>query len=162
DRDRRQAPDSRAGLRPVALARSGRGAQAGGRRVRARQHEARLERRARSPAAARARDEPLGAVDRRGPARPGLPHREPLGGLAGVARFLEERMGMSTRVLEVTREGDGAEELAQAGPAVFAQAAALALRGASTERVTQTDFRQAELAYAPDLTGLRPQLQLTV
>jgi general secretion pathway protein L len=82
--------------------------------------------------------------------------------LPGLARFFEERTGLPTRVLEVTRSGEGAEELAEAGPALFAQAAALALRGASTERVTQTDFRQGELAYAPDLTGLRPQLRLTV
>ncbi|MFI5315879.1 MAG: pilus assembly protein PilM [Myxococcota bacterium] len=80
----------------------------------------------------------------------------------GLARFFEERTGLPTRVLEVSRSGDGAELLSEAGPAVFAQAAALALRGASTERVTQTDFRQAELAYAPDLSGLRPQLRLTV
>ena len=82
--------------------------------------------------------------------------------LPGLTRFLEERTGLPTKVLEVTREGDGAEELAQAGAPVFAQAAALALRGASTERVTQSDFRQNELAYSPDLSGLRPQLRLTV
>jgi len=82
--------------------------------------------------------------------------------LPGLARFFEERTGLPARVLEVTRTGEGAEELAQAGPAVFAQAAALALRGAATERVTQTDFRQGDLGYAPDLTGLRPQLRLTV
>jgi type IV pilus assembly protein PilM len=82
--------------------------------------------------------------------------------IPGLARFFEERTGLPTRVLEVSRSGGGADELAQAGPAVFAQAAALALRGASTERVTQTDFRQGELAYSPDLSGLRPQLRLTV
>src|SRR5262249_14486338 len=71
--------------------------------------------------------------------------------LPGLARFFEERRGLPTKVLEVAREGDGAEELDQAGAAVFAQAAALALRGASTERVTQSDFRQYELAYSPDL-----------
>jgi hypothetical protein len=62
----------------------------------------------------------------------------------------------------MTRSGDGAEEFAQAGPALFAQAAALALRGAATERVTQIDFRQGDLGYSPDLSGLRPQLRLTV
>jgi Tfp pilus assembly PilM family ATPase len=82
--------------------------------------------------------------------------------LPGLARFFEERTGLPARVLEVTRSGDGAEELAEAGPALFAQAAALALRGAATERVTQTDFRQGDLAYSPDLSGLRPQLRLTV
>lgn len=82
--------------------------------------------------------------------------------LPGLARFFEERTGLPARVLEVTRSGDGAEDFAEAGPALFAQAAALALRGAATERVTQTDFRQGDLAYSPDLSGLRPQLRLTV
>jgi len=82
--------------------------------------------------------------------------------IPGLARYFEERTGLPTRALEVTRSGDGADELAQAGVEIFAQAAALALRGASTERVTQTDFRQNELSYAPDLSGLRPQLRLTV
>jgi cell division ATPase FtsA len=79
-----------------------------------------------------------------------------------LARYFEEQTGLPTRVLEVTRTGGGAEQLREAGAALFAQAAALALRGASTERVTQTDFRQGELAYSPDLSGLRPQLRLTV
>ncbi|HKC49638.1 MAG TPA: hypothetical protein VKF60_02510, partial [Myxococcota bacterium] len=79
-----------------------------------------------------------------------------------LARYLEEQTGLPTRVLEVNRAGGGAEDFHDAGPALYAQAAALALRGASTERVTQTDFRQGELAYAPDLSGLRPQLRLTV
>jgi len=82
--------------------------------------------------------------------------------IPGLARFLEERTGLPARVLEVTRSGDGAEDFAEAGPALFAQAAALALRGSSTERVTETDFRQGELGYAPDLSGLRPQLRLAV
>lgn len=82
--------------------------------------------------------------------------------LPGLARFFEERTGLPARVLEVTRSGEGAEDFAAAGPALFAQAAALALRGAATERVTQTDFRQGDLAYSPDLSGLRPQLRLTV
>ena len=82
--------------------------------------------------------------------------------IPGLARFFEERTGLPTRVLEVTRTGGGAEALREAGTALYAQAASLALRGASTERVTQSDFRQGELAYAPDLSGLRPQLRLTV
>ena len=79
-----------------------------------------------------------------------------------LARYFEEQTGLPTRVLEVTRADGGADEFREAGPALFAQAAALALRGASTERVTQTDFRQGELAYSPDLSGLRPQLRLAV
>jgi len=82
--------------------------------------------------------------------------------LRGLAAFFAERTGLPTRVLEVTRRSDGGDRFADAGAALFAQAAALALRGSSTERVTQSDFRQADLAYAPDLSGLRPQLRFTV
>jgi type IV pilus assembly protein PilM len=82
--------------------------------------------------------------------------------IPSLARFFEERTGLPTRVLEVNRSDDGGSLFAESGPALFAQAAALALRGASTERVTQTDFRQGELGYSPDLSGLRPQLRLTV
>src|SRR5262249_39700366 len=82
--------------------------------------------------------------------------------LPGLARFFEERTGLPTKVLEVAREGDGAEGLDQAGAGGVRQAGAQGRRGASTERVPQSDFRQYELAYSPDLTGLRPQLRLTV
>jgi general secretion pathway protein L len=82
--------------------------------------------------------------------------------LRGLPEFFEERTGLPARVLEVSREGEGAERFAEAGAALYAQAAALALRGSSTERITQSDFRQADLAYAPDLTGLRPQLRIAV
>ncbi len=82
--------------------------------------------------------------------------------LRGLAGFFAERTGLPTNVLEVSRTNDGGDRFIEAGPAVFAQAAALALRGSSTERVTQGDFRQGDLAYAPDLSGLRPQLRFTV
>jgi type IV pilus assembly protein PilM len=82
--------------------------------------------------------------------------------LPGLASYLEERLGLPTRRLEETGEGESGERFAEAGPALFAQAAALALRGSSTERVTQIDFRQGEFAYAADLSGLRTQLRVTV
>ncbi len=82
--------------------------------------------------------------------------------LEGLPKFLEERTGLATHVLEVPLGVEAGERFAEAGPALFAQAAALALRGSSTERVTQSDFRQGELAYSPDLSGLRSQLRFTV
>jgi len=82
--------------------------------------------------------------------------------LRGLAEFFAERTGLPARVLEVRRTSDGADRFADAGPALFAQAAALALRGSSSERITHSDFRQGELAYSPDLSGLRPQLRFTV
>ncbi len=82
--------------------------------------------------------------------------------LRGLAGFFAEQTGLPTRVLECERTSDGGDRFIEAGPALFAQAAALALRGSSTERVTQSDFRQGNLAYAPDLSGLRPQLRFTV
>jgi len=82
--------------------------------------------------------------------------------LPGLAQFLAERIGLPTRVLQVTRTRDGGDRFREAGAPLFAQAAALALRGSSTERVTQSDFRQGDLGYSPDLSGLRPQLRLTV
>jgi type IV pilus assembly protein PilM len=82
--------------------------------------------------------------------------------LSGLAAFFAERTGLPTRTLDVTRTSDGGERFADAGAPLFAQAAALALRGSSTERVTQSDFRQGDLGYAPDLSGLRPQLRFTV
>ena len=82
--------------------------------------------------------------------------------LEGLAKFFAERTGLPAHVLEVTRSSEGGDRFAAAGAALFAQAAALALRGSSTERVTQSDFRQGDLGYSPDLSGLRPQLRFTV
>ncbi len=82
--------------------------------------------------------------------------------LPGLASYFEERTGLPVRVLSVSREGDGAERLDEAGAPLYAQAAALALRGSNTDRVTQSDFRQGDLGYTPDLTGLRPQLRIAV
>lgn len=82
--------------------------------------------------------------------------------LRGLPEFFAERLGLPARVIEVDASDDGRERFSSAGPALFAQAAALALRGSSTERVTQSDFRQGDLGYSPDLSGLRPQLRFTV
>jgi type IV pilus assembly protein PilM len=82
--------------------------------------------------------------------------------LSGLPEFFAERMGLPARVIEVAATDEGRERFSTAGPALFAQAAALALRGSSTERVTQSDFRQGDLGYSPDLSGLRPQLRFTV
>jgi len=82
--------------------------------------------------------------------------------MSGLAGFFAERLGLPARVLEVRRTDGGGDRFAEAGPVLFAQAAALALRGSSTERITQSDFRQGNLAYTPDLSGLRPQLRFTV
>jgi general secretion pathway protein L len=82
--------------------------------------------------------------------------------LRGLPEYFAERTGLPVRVLSVSREGNGAERLDEAGAPLYAQAAALALRGSNTDRVTQSDFRQGNLAYSPDLTGLRPQLRIAV
>ncbi|MGH2901837.1 MAG: cell division FtsA domain-containing protein, partial [Solirubrobacteraceae bacterium] len=82
--------------------------------------------------------------------------------LHGLSEFFAERLGLPARTIEVSAADEGHERFSTAGPALFAQAAALALRGSSTERVTQSDFRQGDLGYSPDLSGLRPQLRFTV
>ena len=76
----------------------------------------------------------------------------------GLPHYIEERSGLPCAVLSAS----GAEALNTAGPAVFAHAAALALRGSRTARTTQFNFRQAEFSYTPDLSGLRSQLRLAV
>jgi general secretion pathway protein L len=80
----------------------------------------------------------------------------------GLADYMSERTGMRCRKLEVPTDAEVSEVFAEADPAVYAHASALALRGAPTERVTQIDLRQDEFEYVPDLSGLRGQLQLTV
>ena len=78
--------------------------------------------------------------------------------IEGLPHYIEERTGLPCAVLSAS----GAEALNTAGPAVFANAAALALRGSTTARTTQFDFRQAEFRYTPDLSGLSSQLRLAV
>ena len=81
---------------------------------------------------------------------------------AGLDDYFEERTGLPTRLLEVPEGAEGSAHFANAGPVVYAHAAALALRGSTTERVTQMDLRQGEFSYTPDLSGLRGQLQITI
>ena len=52
--------------------------------------------------------------------------------------------------------------LANGDVGTFATAAALALRGSTTERITKMDLRQGAFSYVPDLSGLRGQLSLTI
>ena len=81
--------------------------------------------------------------------------------LPGLPEYFQEQTGIACRVLSVPRGVEGATGLARAAAPIFAQAAALALRGAGPTRTTRSDFRQDEFVYVPDLSGLRPQLQLT-
>ncbi|MCP4007372.1 MAG: pilus assembly protein PilM [bacterium] len=80
----------------------------------------------------------------------------------GLASYFEEHASIRCRVLTAEDANRSDAPLSEAGPALYAQAAALALRGSNTERVTQVDFRQDELAYTPDISGMRGQLQLCV
>jgi general secretion pathway protein L len=80
----------------------------------------------------------------------------------GLAEYLGQRTALPCRLLEVPETAEGSVQLAETFPGVFAHAAALALRGSTTERVTAIDLRQGEFAYVPDLSGLRNQLQVTV
>ncbi len=81
--------------------------------------------------------------------------------LPGLPQYFAERTGIPCRRLPIEREDEGGEGFAEAGVA-FAQAGALALRGSTTERTTQMDFRQADLEYTADLSSLRNQLQFAV
>ncbi len=82
--------------------------------------------------------------------------------LEGLPLSLEEEVGLPCSVLSAVHSGRRAAALAEAGPTVFAHAAALALRGSTSGHVTQLDLRQGDFAYVPDLSGLRSQLRLAV
>jgi type IV pilus assembly protein PilM len=82
--------------------------------------------------------------------------------LEGLPHHIEERTGLPCSVLTVSGAEASTNALAAAGPPVFAQAAALALRGSTTARVTELDFRQGEFEYTPDLSGLSSQLRLAL
>jgi type IV pilus assembly protein PilM len=86
-----------------------------------------------------------------------------VGGSAAIRElpdYLSERLGLPCRTLTVADGAAGAGPLADGRAAVFAQAAALALRGSSA-RSTQFDFRQEEFRFVPDLSALWPQVQWT-
>ena len=80
---------------------------------------------------------------------------------AGLPEYFQERTGLPTERMEVGEGLDGGVVLADAGVSTMAHAAALALRGSTSGRVTQINLRRDEFQYTPDLSGLRPQLQLT-
>ena len=87
-----------------------------------------------------------------------------LGGSAAIRelpQYLGERLGMPCRVLSIPATASEADVLPNERIPVLAQAAALALRGCSSQRVTQFDFRQGELRFVPDLSALWPQVQWT-
>lgn len=83
------------------------------------------------------------------------------GGTARAERldhYLEERLGLPCSRLRIDPGTTGLSPLSEAGAATFAHAAALALRGAPTARVTRINFRQAELSYRQDWSQLRQGL----
>ncbi len=77
--------------------------------------------------------------------------------LTGLSAFLSERTDLEPAELPL----DDGPRL-DADPSRFAQAAALAVRGAGRRAATQINFRRGEFAYAKDLSALRRQLQLTL
>lgn len=81
--------------------------------------------------------------------------------IPGLPTYLEERIDLPCRVLGAASAEAGLEDLPPERVPAFAQATALALRGAPSARRTRADFRQAELRYAPDLSGMQGQLRLT-
>jgi type IV pilus assembly protein PilM len=81
--------------------------------------------------------------------------------LAGLDVWLAQALGLPCARLEVPPTDPELAPLADGGAAVFAQAAALALRGSPTGRVTATDFRRGEFAYSPDLAHLRRSAAVT-
>jgi type IV pilus assembly protein PilM len=80
----------------------------------------------------------------------------------GLAEWFREQTGLTSRTLSLPAGTQGVGALAEVSPPCFAQAAALALRASSTDRVTSLDLRQGPYRYVADLSGLRPQLRLTV
>ena len=81
--------------------------------------------------------------------------------IPGLDAFLSEKIGISCESLRVGPIDKSRSKLATAGPDRFAQAAALALRGAPPARATRVDFRQGDFKYTPDLSDLRRGLRPT-
>ena len=79
-----------------------------------------------------------------------------------LPEYLEERIGLRCQRLHVPDDVEGSAMLANGDVGTFATAAALALRGSTTERITKMDLRQGAFSYVPDLSGLRGQLSLTI
>lgn len=79
----------------------------------------------------------------------------------GLAAYIEERVDLPCRLLGPPPLSSGLEELSSELAPSFAQATALALRGAPSKRVTRADFRKEEFRYTPDLSSLRGELRVT-
>jgi general secretion pathway protein L len=82
--------------------------------------------------------------------------------LPGLDSWLGERLGLPCAPLRVPLGAPEFARLEGAGAPVFAQAAALALRGAGRTRATSMDFRQGEFAYTFDWGDLRRGLGITL
>ena len=100
--------------------------------------------------------DPLAAIGPSGIVLVGGSSRTP-----GLAAYIEDRVDLPCRVLGAAPLSSGLEELSSELAPSFAQAAALALRGAPSARVTRADFRKGEFRYTPDLSGLQGHLRLT-
>ncbi len=79
----------------------------------------------------------------------------------GLATYIEERIDLPCRLLGPPPLSSGLEELSSELAPSFAQATALALRGAPSERITRADFRKEEFRYTPDLSSLQGTLRVT-
>jgi len=93
----------------------------------------------------------------------GLEHIDLLGGSAhlhGLDVYLQEQTGIATRRIAPPGGALGQAFLAAGDPALFAPAAALALRG-SARATTGMDFRQDELARRIDLRKVGRELRWT-
>lgn len=77
--------------------------------------------------------------------------------LSGLGGYLREHTGLQP--VEFALEEGPRLGLA---PGRYAQACALALRGAGGKAATRIDFRQQEFSYTADLSALRGQLRLTL
>lgn len=75
-----------------------------------------------------------------------------------LPEFLAERSGLPCQTLQVPNLRQELAAFSDAGPR-FAQAAALALRGVASRRVTTVDLRQGKFAYEVDLSDLRRGIQ---
>jgi type IV pilus assembly protein PilM len=80
--------------------------------------------------------------------------------LHGIDAYLAERIGVPARRLQAPPGDAGKALLAAGDPALFAPAAALALRGTARAR-TRTDFRQGEFALRFDVGELGRHLAWT-
>lgn len=81
--------------------------------------------------------------------------------LPGLDRYVGQALALPCSALSVPAGDPELAPLSEVDAPLFAQAAALALRGAPTARVTSMDFRVGEFAYTPDLGSLSRSLGVT-